>query len=59
MGFGELHARTQRENLSTVEEVVRATGCGGQCQTCRPYISLMLRTGRVPTIDDVNPELHE
>ncbi len=26
-------------------DLVRETGCGGQCGLCRPYLSRMLRTG--------------
>ncbi|MBA3443600.1 MAG: (2Fe-2S)-binding protein [Gemmatimonadota bacterium] len=29
-------------NLS---DLIRETGCGGQCGLCRPYLSRMLRTG--------------
>ncbi len=26
-------------------DLVRETGCGGQCGLCRPYLNRMLRTG--------------
>lgn len=26
-------------------DLIRETGCGGQCGLCRPYLSRMLRTG--------------
>ena len=29
----------------TLDDLVRETGCGGQCGLCRPYLSRMLRTG--------------
>jgi bacterioferritin-associated ferredoxin len=29
----------------TLADLVRETGCGGQCGLCRPYLSRMLRTG--------------
>jgi bacterioferritin-associated ferredoxin len=34
-----------REHGWTLTDVIRETGCGGQCGLCRPYISRMLRTG--------------
>lgn len=29
----------------TLDELVRETGCGGQCGLCRPYLRRMLATG--------------
>ena len=29
----------------SLPDLVRETGCGGQCGLCRPYINRMLRTG--------------
>jgi bacterioferritin-associated ferredoxin len=42
--FSELlpHARAGGWSLP---DLVRETGCGGQCGLCRPYLSRMLRTG--------------
>jgi len=34
-----------RTNGWTLDDLVRETGCGGQCGLCRPYLSRMLRTG--------------
>ncbi len=34
-----------REHGWSLADLVRETGCGGQCGLCRPYISRMLRTG--------------
>ena len=34
-----------REHGWTLTDVIRETGCGGQCGLCRPYISRLLRTG--------------
>ena len=28
-----------------LSDLIRETGCGGQCGLCRPYLSRMLRTG--------------
>lgn len=36
-------ARALRWSLN---ELIRVTGCGGQCGLCRPYLREMLRTGR-------------
>lgn len=29
----------------TLEDLIRETGCGGQCGLCRPYLERMLATG--------------
>lgn len=29
----------------TLADLIRETGCGGQCGLCRPYLRRMLRTG--------------
>ena len=42
--FSELLPRA-REHGWSLGDLVRETGCGGQCGLCRPYISRMLRTG--------------
>jgi bacterioferritin-associated ferredoxin len=34
-----------RANGWSLDDLVRETGCGGQCGLCRPYLSRMLRTG--------------
>ena len=41
-----------------LSDLVRETGCGGQCGLCRPYLSRMLRTGETEffellTVEDV------
>lgn len=30
----------------TLDTLVEATGCGGQCGLCRPYLRRMLETGQ-------------
>jgi bacterioferritin-associated ferredoxin len=42
--FSELLPRARAAGWS-LPDLVRETGCGGQCGLCRPYISRMLRTG--------------
>lgn len=34
-----------REHDWTLEDLIRETGCGGQCGLCRPYLRRMLATG--------------
>jgi bacterioferritin-associated ferredoxin len=29
----------------SLSDLIRETGCGGQCGLCRPYLRRMLRTG--------------
>lgn len=36
-----------KEHGWTLDDVLRETGCGGQCGLCRPYLREMLRTGQV------------
>jgi bacterioferritin-associated ferredoxin len=42
--FSELLPRAREAGWS-LNDLVRETGCGGQCGLCRPYLSRMLRTG--------------
>ena len=42
--FGELLPRVLANGWG-LDDLVRETGCGGQCGLCRPYLSRMLRTG--------------
>ena len=42
--FGELLPRARAAGWG-LDDLVRETGCGGQCGLCRPYLSRMLRTG--------------
>ena len=34
-----------RERAWSLDEMIRITGCGGQCGLCRPYLRRMLATG--------------
>lgn len=34
-----------RERGWTLEDLIRETGCGGNCGLCRPYLRRMLATG--------------
>ena len=42
--FRQLLPRARASGWS-LHDLVRETGCGGQCGLCRPYLSRMLRTG--------------
>ena len=42
--FGALLPQARAAGWS-LAELVRETGCGGQCGLCRPYLSRMLSTG--------------
>ncbi len=46
-------ARASRWDLAAL---TAATGCGGQCGLCRPYLSAMLRDGRT-AFDTILPPL--
>ena len=45
ISFAELKRIATRERIG-VEELSRRTGCGTTCATCRPYIAVVLATGR-------------
>lgn len=42
--FAELLPRARAEGWD-IERLVEATGCGGKCGLCRPYLKRMLATG--------------
>jgi bacterioferritin-associated ferredoxin len=42
--FAELLVQARAAGWS-LPELVRETGCGGQCGLCRPYLRRMLATG--------------
>jgi bacterioferritin-associated ferredoxin len=42
--FADLLPRARAQNW-TLDELVRATGCGAGCGLCRPYLRRMLQTG--------------
>ena len=46
--FRELREVAAREGigLGGLDELSRRTGCGTTCTMCRPYIAVMLATGR-------------
>ena len=43
--FAELLPEARRNSWS-LSQLVRVTGCGGQCGLCRPYLRRMLATGQ-------------
>ena len=45
VSFAELLPRA-RASAWTLDDLIRETGCGGQCGLCRPYLREMLLTGR-------------
>jgi bacterioferritin-associated ferredoxin len=46
-------ARTRSWSLN---ELIRVTGCGGQCGLCRPYLRRMLATGETAFHDLLPPD---
>jgi bacterioferritin-associated ferredoxin len=44
VAFADLLPRARASNW-TLGDLIRETGCGGQCGLCRPYLSRMLSTG--------------
>jgi bacterioferritin-associated ferredoxin len=44
MLFARLLPMARQEGW-VLEDLIRETGCGGQCGLCRPYLRRMLETG--------------
>lgn len=40
----------------SLSDVIRETGCGGQCGLCRPYLRQMLETGQTGFTELLPPE---
>jgi bacterioferritin-associated ferredoxin len=40
----------------TLNDLIRETGCGGQCGLCRPYLREMLLTGQTTFHELLPPE---
>jgi bacterioferritin-associated ferredoxin len=40
----------------SLSDLIRETGCGGQCGLCRPYLQRMLRTGETVFHELLPPE---
>ena len=53
--FAELLPRA-RASSWTLADLIRETGCGGQCGLCRPYLREMLRTGQTAFHELLPPE---
>ena len=53
--FAELLPRARAAGWA-LPDLVRETGCGGQCGLCRPYLREMLLTGRTAFHDLLPPE---
>ena len=53
--FAELLPRARTSHW-TLNDLIRETGCGGQCGLCRPYLREMLLTGRTAFQELLPPE---
>jgi bacterioferritin-associated ferredoxin len=53
--FADLLPRAQASGW-TLDDLIRETGCGGQCGLCRPYLREMLLTGRTAFHELLPPE---
>jgi len=53
--FSDLLPRARAASW-TLSDLIRETGCGGQCGLCRPYLREMLLTGRTAFYDLLPPE---
>jgi bacterioferritin-associated ferredoxin len=53
--FADLLPRAKASGW-TLQDLIRETGCGGQCGLCRPYLREMLLTDRTAFYDLLPPE---
>jgi len=53
--FAELLPRARAASW-TLDDLMRATGCGAQCGLCRPYLKRMLLTGETVFSELLSPE---
>ena len=53
--FDELLPRARGAGWD-LADIIRETGCGGQCGLCRPYLKRMLSTGETEFFDLLPPE---
>ena len=53
--FAELLPRARAAHW-TLADLIRETGCGGQCGLCRPYLREMLLTSRTAFHDLLPPD---
>jgi bacterioferritin-associated ferredoxin len=53
--FGELLPQARAGGWS-LADLIRETGCGGQCGLCRPYLSRMLSTGETEFYELLSPD---
>jgi bacterioferritin-associated ferredoxin len=53
--FADLLPQATASNW-TLDDLIRETGCGGQCGLCRPYLREMLLTGRTAFHELLPPE---
>ena len=53
--FGTLLPRARAAGWD-LADLIRETGCGGQCGLCRPYLKRMLSTGETEFYDLLPPE---
>jgi bacterioferritin-associated ferredoxin len=53
--FADLLPRARASSWS-LSDLIRETGCGGQCGLCRPYLREMLRTGQTEFSELLPPD---
>jgi bacterioferritin-associated ferredoxin len=47
LSFVGLLLFARRHGITTLDELMKATGCGTECGNCRPYLEELLRTGKL------------
>jgi bacterioferritin-associated ferredoxin len=47
LSFVALRSFARRHGITSVDELIRRTGCCTGCGTCRPHLEEFLRTGEV------------
>jgi len=56
--FADVLETAACESLTTLDQIAAATGAGGQCGRCRPYLAVGLQTGQT-VFHDLLPSLEK
>ena len=53
LSFAGLLSYARRHGITTIEELIEATGCCTGCGSCRPLLEELLRTGKLRVGDQL------
>ena len=53
LSFVGLMSYARRRGITSLEELMRRTGAGTRCGSCRPYLEELLRSGKLRVGDEL------